>query len=156
MADTDVEATLVKLEQYKKLVGTAKKSLEEKQEALAAKDRQIQQLSAALEEEKASKLSRKHLTVGKDDENAHMPRNLIRRMDVDDVIWILIEYEGIDDSWKMFSSEQDLDDYIQRISSVPLQKPPRCLTAEESVQIVSYFVSASTVFPAMSIFNIFT
>ncbi len=48
-----------------------------------------------------------------------------------------MEYDEGDDQWQSFSSEQLLADYIQRIPGIPLKCPHRCLTEEESQQIVS-------------------
>ena len=120
---------------YKRLLALARSSLEANQASLAQKDKQISHLVAALEEEKASKHSRKH--SGRDDESALIPRCLLRRIDVDELIWVLIEYEGSDDNWVCFGNEQELDDYIQRVPGIPLVKPQRCLTAAESAKIVS-------------------
>lgn len=125
---------------YKKLLSMARSSLESNQATIAAKDKQISQLMNALEEEK-SRNKRNQLNPNRDDESAYMPRRLLRRVDIADKIWILIEYEGADDAWKEFSSEQDLDDFIQRISGVPLSKPQRSLTPGDSQQIVSYFIT---------------
>lgn len=131
--ETNPEEVVTK---YKKLLSLARNSLESNQATIAAKDKQINQLITALEEEKSNKLKKPNLQQGKDDENASMPRNLLRRIDIGKTVWVLIEYEGIDDAWKEFPSEQDLDDYIQRIPGVPLTKPVRCLTPQESKQIV--------------------
>lgn len=122
---------------YKKLLSLARASLESNQATIAAKDKQIHQLIAALEEEKANRGKRGSLVPGKEDDNATTPRHLLRRVDVGQSIWILIEYEGIEDSWKEFTSEQSLDDFITRTVGVPLVKPPRCLNPTESRLIVS-------------------
>lgn len=120
---------------YKRLLALARSSLEANQASLAQKDKQIRQLVAALEEERlSSRHGRKH--TGREDEAATIPRSLLRRVDVDELIWILIEYEGTDDNWICFGSDQELDDYIQRVPGVPLVKPQRCLTAAESARIV--------------------
>ena len=122
---------------YKKLLSLARSSLESNQASIAAKDKQINQLMSALEEERTLRL-KKNPTASKieDDASATMPRSLLRRLDFESSIWILIEYEGTEDSWKRFSSEQELDDFIQRIPGVPLTKPHRCLTPLESNQMV--------------------
>ncbi len=122
---------------YKKLLFIARNSLEERQATIAAKDTQIAQLIAALEEEKASKAKRLPIAPKVDDESAHIPRYLLRRIDVETIIWILIEYEGQEDGWKSFHNEHELDEFIQRIPGVPLMKPDRCLTPTESTDIVS-------------------
>lgn len=118
---------------YKRLLNMARSSLEANQASLAQKDKQITQLIAALEEERSNRSNRKH---GKDDETSLIPRNLLRRVDVDHIIWVLVEYEGSDDTWVCFNKEQELDDFIQRVAGVPLIKPQRCLTAAESSLIV--------------------
>jgi hypothetical protein len=122
---------------YKKLLSLARASLESNQATIAAKDKQIHQLIAALEEEKANRSKRGNIASGKEDDNATTPRHLLRRVDVGQSIWVLIEYEGIEDSWKEFTSEQSFDDFISRTVGVPLVKPPRCLSPTESRLIVS-------------------
>lgn len=125
---------------YKKLLGMARQSLESNQVSIASKDKQISQLITALE---ASELRMKKgygsnpSTSRQEDEAATIPRCLLRRVDIDSLTWILIEYEGSDkdDGWKCFSNEQELDDFIQRIPGVPLSKPPRCLSPNESASI---------------------
>jgi hypothetical protein len=124
---------------YKKLLQLARTNLEanvamnkQHEQTIAERDRVIGLLRAALEEAKAQQLRR---TGGGDDASATVPRAILRRIDVDGVIWVLIEYEGCDDSWQSFRHETDLDDYIARVPGVPLVKPPRCLTASESAAI---------------------
>jgi hypothetical protein len=132
MGDDNHEEVIAK---YKKLLQMARSSLEtnvamnEKHVAtIAQKDKQIGLLSAALEEEKNARLRRN----GNVDDSATVPRSILRRVDVEGVIWVLIEYEGVDDAWQSFKCETDLDDFILRVPGVPLSKPPRCLTAAES------------------------
>eukprot|EP01035_Chromulina_nebulosa_P017343 gene17343-22889_t len=120
------------LAKYKKLLSLARSSLESNQATIAAKDKQISQLLAALEEERSNRL-KKSTNTSKEDDLSLMPRNLLRRVDLsDNCIWILIEYEGIEDSWKLFTSEQELDEFIQRVPGVPLTKPHRSLSSIES------------------------
>ena len=121
---------------YKKLLSLARSSLESNQANLAAKDKQINQLMVALEEERSHRLRKSSSNTKQDDEMAAMPRNLLKRVDMETSIWILIEYEGLEDNWKCFASEQELEDFIQRVPGVPLIKPPRCLTPSESHEIV--------------------
>lgn len=121
---------------YKKLLSLARSSLESNQATIAAKDKQIHQLIAALEEEKQHR-SRRGNVQGKEDDTSTMPRNLLRRVDVGSTIWILIEYEGVDDAWKDFTDEQELEDFITRTPGAPLIKPPRSLSPTESRNIVS-------------------
>lgn len=120
-------------EKTKRLLSLARSKLEENQATLAAKDAQIAQLRAALEAEAQSRRNRNGL--GQEEK---VPRNLLRRVDVEDLIWILVEYEGgIEDDWISFRSEEDLKDWVQRIPGAPLTIPPRCLTGAESLRIVS-------------------
>lgn len=132
--DQPVEEVVAK---YKRLLSLARSSLEANQCSLAAKDQQINQLLAALEEEKQNKQQKRAL--GREDESQNLPRRIICRIDVEDLIWILIEYENSEESWKSFSSEISLYDFIQRIPGVPLVCPQRCLSVEESTRIVSLF-----------------
>ena len=88
---------------YKRLLSMARSSLEANQVDLKEKDKYIAQLKQALEEEKARDKTSKRSTF-KDDE-ALIPRNLLRRVDIESRIWLLIEYEGaadgrnVDDKW---------------------------------------------------------
>ena len=76
-------------------------------------------------------------------EDQLIPRNLLRRVDIENRIWILVEYESsgdsrnVDDKWISFNNDEDLDDFVQRIPGVPLQKPHRSLTPAESSHIES-------------------
>lgn len=118
---------------YKRLLAMARSSLEANQTTLAEKDKQISALKSALETEKLQNntLQRKnHLGFGKFDEEQN-PASILRRVDVKDVIWILIEYES-GDAWICFRSEQELDDFVQRGTGEPLVKPAKCLTPQEA------------------------
>ena len=119
---------------YKRLLTLARTSLEANQATLAARDKYITQLQKALEEEKIAKNNRR--ASGRDDE-ALIPRNLVRRVDVDELIWLLVEYEGSDDSWLCFGSEQELLDFVQRIPGAPLSIPQRSFSPAESQRIES-------------------
>jgi hypothetical protein len=105
------------------------------------KDKYISQLKQALDDEKSKDRSKR--SNNKDDE-ASIPRSLLRRVDVDKKIWILIEYElaadgrNVEDKWIVFNNEEDLDDFVQRVPGVPLVKPNRSLTPSESAQIVIF------------------
>ncbi len=79
----------------KRLLSLARSKLEENQKLLAEKDLYIEQLVAALEEEKLQHTRLKRTaTKDNDESNNTVPRNILRRVDVDDIIWILIEYDG--------------------------------------------------------------
>jgi hypothetical protein len=119
---------------YKRLLTLARSSLEANQATLAAKDKYITELQKALQDEKVSK--HKRTGGGKDDETS-VPRNLLRRVDIEDYIWILVEYEGSEDSWMRFGGEQELNDFVQRIPGVPLSIPQRSFSPAESARIVS-------------------
>lgn len=118
---------------YKKLLNLARTNLEANQATIATKDQQIQQLHVALEEEKLKSSKR---APARDDDVANVPRRILCRVEVFGVVWVLFEYET-EDNWKSFQDEQSLQDFIQRIPGVPLICPPQCLSAEDSVAIVS-------------------
>jgi hypothetical protein len=120
---------------YKKVLSLARSSLEANQATIATKDQQILQLTKALEDEKNSNKAKKIL--GREEEATLIPRRILCRVDVEDLIWVLVEYDDYDDCWKSMESEQDLDDFIQRVPGVPLTCPPRCMSSEESNRIVS-------------------
>jgi hypothetical protein len=129
---------------YKRLLSMARSSLEANQVDLKEKDKYIQQLKQALEEEKSREKSSKR--PGQKEDEISIPRSLLRRIEIEQRIWILVEYEAgadgrsVDDRWLSFNSEEDLDDFVQRLPGVPLQKPHRSLTPTESNQIVSYYL----------------
>ena len=126
---------------YKRLLSMARSSLEANQVDMKEKDKYISQLKQALDDEKSKDRSKR--SNNKDDE-ASIPRSLLRRVDFDKKIWILIEYEltadgrNVEDKWIVFNNEEDLDDFVQRIPGVPLVKPNRSLTPSESAQIVIF------------------
>jgi hypothetical protein len=124
---------------YKRLLTMARSSLEANQATLAQKDRHISQLLLALEEEKAKRAASQRHAAAKE-EDSQIPRNILRRVDVDDVVWVLMEYEGADDGWISFASQQELEDHVQRIPGAPLEIPPRSLTPEESARFVSAYL----------------
>jgi len=116
----------------KRLLSLARNKLEENQATISSKDQQIQQLLLALEEERKS--TKKY--NGRDDDHCQSNiRNILRRVDVDDIIWVLIEYDSDDDTWLSFNSEDELKDFIARIPGAPIVIPPRCLTSVESQRI---------------------
>lgn len=129
-----VDDTEAKTKRLLSLLNIARSKLEENQTTLAGKDQQISNLLKTIEDERIQyRISRQK--GGKDDEPI-IPRNILRRVDVDDKIWILIEYEGvIEDTWKSFNSEDDLSDFIQNIPGAPITIPERCLTNQESSTI---------------------
>jgi hypothetical protein len=118
---------------YKRLLSLARSSLEANQAALASKDQQIAELMTILEEERNKRITRSHV---KDDEtNQQFPRRILSRVDVEDLIWVLLEFDD-QDEWKCFVDEQSLYDYIKRVPGVPLQCPQKCLSVEESSKLV--------------------
>lgn len=131
---TEPESQAEEIAKYKRVLSLARSSLEANQATIAAKDQQIAQLIKALEEEKSNNKAKR--TLAKEEEAALVPRRILCRVDIEDSIWILIEYEEFDDAWKRMDSEQDLDDFIQRVPGVPLVCPTKCLSAEESNRIV--------------------
>lgn len=132
MAEPESQAE--EIAKYKRVLSLARSSLEANQATIAAKDQQIAQLIKALEEEKSNNKAKR--TLAKEEEAALVPRRILCRVDIEDSIWILIEYEEFDDAWKRMDSKQDLDDFIQRVPGVPLVCPTKCLSAEESNRIV--------------------
>jgi hypothetical protein len=132
-AEPPIEDVVAK---YKRLLTLARSSLEANQSTLAAKDKVIIQLQKALEEEKNNTKNNRRTVSGKDDESS-IPRNLVRRVDVDDTIWLLVEHEGTDDSWMCFGSETELNDFVQRIPGAPLPVPQRSFSPAESQRIES-------------------
>ena len=128
------------LTKYKRLLALARSSLESNQATIAAKDKQINQLTVALEEEKSTGalLRQKNKPKADIDESLPLPRSILRRIEIPgECIWILVEYEGEGaDAWLRFDGEDELDDFIQRIPGAPLSVPPRSLTESESASIV--------------------
>ncbi|RYH29126.1 hypothetical protein EON65_09575 [archaeon] len=125
------EETLAK---YKRLLSMARSSLESNQAALTAKDQQISQLLAVLEEERNKRVSSR---IIRDDEGGQQyPRRILCRVDVEGQIWVLFEMESTEDDWKSFSDESGLQDYLKRIPGIPLVCPTKCLSAEESAKLV--------------------
>lgn len=127
------------VEKYKRLLSMARVSLEANQASLAAKDAKITELTQALENKVARAQSGSRHTGINDDslEPASIPRNLLRRVDVDDVIWILVEFDDGEDIWVCFNSDTELNEYIQRVRGVPLVCPTSCMSLEESKHILA-------------------
>ena len=142
---------------YKKLLSIARSSIESGQSTIATKDKQIQQLTASLEEERSKKgggsggngnfpgsggsrtgsggggggASGKEVII----DASSVPRRLLRRVDANDQVWVLVEYES-EDVWRSFNSDGDLDVFIQRSpGSFSLVKPPKLLSLLESAAI---------------------
>lgn len=72
---------------YKRLLTLARSSLEANQTSIAAKDKYIAQLQKALDDEKAIKQNKIGRSGGKDEESL-VPRNILRRVDVEETIWV--------------------------------------------------------------------
>jgi hypothetical protein len=117
---------------YKRLLSLARSSLEANQAALSSKDQQIQELMNIIEEERNKRLMR---VQKEEDGNQQFPRRILCRVDVVDLIWVLLEFDH-QDEWKCFVDEQSLQDYIKRVPGVPLQCPQKCLSVEESTRMV--------------------
>lgn len=124
------------LSKYKRLLSLARSSLEANQVALAEKDKQIIALKTTLENERqANGISIKRLSVHNEEDNKY-PRSIIRRVDVDDNIWILVDYDRKnEEEWLRFGNENELSDYLQRVSGEPLVLPPKSLSPKESEAI---------------------
>ena len=139
------ESQAEEIAKYKRVLSLARSSLEANQSTIAAKDLQIAQLIKAIEEEKSNNKAKR--VLAREEEAALVPRRILCRVDVEDSIWILIEYEEFDDAWKRMQDEQDLEDFIQRVPGVPLICPAKCLSSDESRKIVSsYLVFIAMIF----------
>ena len=145
------------LAKYKRLLSMAKSSLESNQKLICSKDAEITQLQQALKDQynKKEKARRGGGINAKGDAalwaNAPKPRQILRRVDCEEVVWALIEYEiaesasnkagggsgkmEADLSWSCFKSEEDFLEFIARVPGKPLTPPPRCLSPEESKRI---------------------
>ena len=125
---------------YKRLLGMARASLETNQKSLAEKDAQIAALKANVEKMEREKSYMVQVDRKQEEgNNSHplIPRAFARRVDVNGVIWLLAQYDSHVDSWLSFSSELELDQYLQRIpgGASSIVKPARCLTPAESQQL---------------------
>ena len=114
------DPNLSEIAKYEKLLSVARSSIESSQTAIVTNDKQIQQLTSSLDDERSKKTGSPRIgggggNGGKDidggDDFAVVPRRLLRRMDANELLWVLAEYET-DDVWKCFNSEQELDDFI--------------------------------------------
>jgi hypothetical protein len=135
------DPNLSEIAKYKKLLSIARSSIESSQAAIATKDKQIQQLTSSLDEERSKKNGSPRSSgsgskdIGGDGGDAFaVPRRLLRRVDANELVWVLVEFET-DDVWKCFNSEQELDDFIQRVPGAALTKPPRLLSPLESASV---------------------
>ena len=120
---------------YKRLLSMARASLETNQRVIAEKDAQIAQLRAALEKLERTQGTQNGGTIRLHDELAPIPRTLVRRVDVDETIWVLTQFDGHPDAWLSFTSEDDLDEFLRRTPGASLSMPQRCFTPSESAQI---------------------
>lgn len=126
---------------YKRLLSMAKASLETNQKSLADKDAQISQQKLIIERLERERLANPSTNGSRADETSsgggtgHTPRNILRRVDVNGAIWILVQYDSNVDTWVSLSSEQDLDDFMRRVPGSSLVKPHRCFTPAESQQL---------------------
>ena len=110
----------------KRLLSLAKSNLERNEVQLKQKDQQLLELREALEVSQKASSSR----TGRGIDEEYTPKVLLRRVDLDDRIWILAEYResGMDDRWLSFHNEEALHDYIARIPGAPLIIPTSSLT----------------------------
>ncbi len=140
------------LSKYKRLLTMARSSLEANQASLAKKDAEIEDLQKSLSE--ASKISkqekrRRGMGMLSESDNSSssqlLPRNILCRVDVDDYVWILVEYDSqqladgslqkVEDGWSRFNNEDEMTEYLSGLGGVPLSVPSRCLSSEESKKI---------------------
>lgn len=125
---------------YKRLLAMARSSLESNQTSLQEKDSQIKKLKKLLEEESLKARQQAARAHVPDEDSDCIPRSIVRYLQVEDTIHILVEYTGGGmgkDVWLQFGSEVELKDWMQRVPGVPLVLPQKCLTVEESARIVS-------------------
>jgi len=89
------EAQLAK---YKRLLTMARSSLEANQASLARKDGEIEELQKSLKEasliSKAEKRRRGMGVLKSGSESQLLPRSILCRVEVDDYIWVLMEYDS--------------------------------------------------------------
>ena len=150
---TSADGAEMQLNKYKRLLTLARSSLEANQQTLAAKDAEILELKSSLSKagaKSAKEKARRVRGVAEDasgnSDIAWVPRRLLCRVDVDNCVWVLIEYEEstlhdsgkgkiIDAQWVSFANAQALEDFIIRQPGQPLTSPPRCLSSEDSKRI---------------------
>jgi hypothetical protein len=121
------------LSKYKRLLSLARSNLEANQASLAEKDQQIATLRNTIEDiHKGVNLQ----PLGREEEL--VPRRISHRINTDDAIWVLVEYDvGSTDRWVSFKTQDALLDFCQKIQGVPLKPPAVSLTPEESTRIVA-------------------
>lgn len=119
---------------YKRLLSLARSNLETNQKQLAEKDLQITGLIAALEEERSKRLAQGR--IAREEDGQQFPRRILCRVEVEGVIWILVEYESAEDEWKCFNDDRALNEFIRRLPGAPLIVPQKCLSVEESSRLV--------------------
>lgn len=120
---------------YKRLLSMARASLETNQRVIAEKDAQIAQLRSALEKHERSPGTQNGGTLRLHDELAPIPRSLVRRVDVEEAIWVLTRFDAHPDAWLSFTGEEDLEEFVRRTPGAGLTKPQKCYTPAESAQI---------------------
>ena len=120
---------------YKRLLSMARASLETNQRVIAEKDAQIAQLRSALDKLERTQSAQNGGMLRLSDELAPMPRSLVRRVDVDETIWVLTQFDSHPDAWLSFTGEDDLDEFLRRTPGAGLSKPQKCHTPSESAQI---------------------
>lgn len=114
---------VTQLAKYKRLLGMARKTIEDQQRSLQNMKREME----ALQRNGSASASGAALT----------PARILRRCDVDGDIWVLVQFEeDANESWRMFATEEALNNFIA--STGPrLECPPACLSPEQSRAIVS-------------------
>lgn len=116
-------ARAAQLAKYKRLLGMARKTIEDQQRSLQNMKREME----ALQRSSGASANGAALT----------PAKILRRCDVDGDIWVLLRYEeDASESWRMFATDEALSSFIA--STGPrLECPPACLSPEQSRAIVS-------------------
>lgn len=140
----EVHASQAELAKYKKLVTMAKSSLEEKSKVINNQNKELEELKLLVSKLSNNKNADDNNKNNKNNvtDEINAPRQILRIVeDNSRRLWVLFEYpsnnnRSVNDTWMLFETENELDDYIQRVSVGPmLVKPHKCLTAEESLHV---------------------
>lgn len=128
----DVETKL------KRLLQMAKRSIENSKQELAEKEIVIESLK--------QQLGSKEDVVPQDQiPRGYEARSILQYVLVDEEVWCLIEFapdlesttssEETIEQWKRFSCDQEVEDFVRKVTGEPLVIPPCSLTPEQADQI---------------------
>ena len=98
------DPNLSEIAKYEELLSIARSSIESSQAAIVTNDKKIQQLTSSLDDERSKKTGSPRIgggggNGGKDIDGGDdfaVPRRLLRRMDANELLWVLAEYEADD------------------------------------------------------------